>query len=142
MEHSQQTLSPEILAEQKAYKASKDSFRAAIKELAEQQVLLKNQRKTVNRDTSMDFVHIPSFMSEQSVHMSNRTKLRHLHIAYAVFRGKDLPEVNSPEHRWEYKNGKLLKTQKIWHKGSTPSVALVEKYLEEHVTKVIHPFKA
>ena len=137
MEYSQQTLSPEVLAEQKAYKASKDSFRAVIKTLSEQQVLLKNQRKTKTRDLNLPVVTVPTFYDAASWHYENRNKLRHLHIAYAVFRGKAIPE-----RKWGY-----TKEFGITQLGSQsknevkPNAKLVEKYLQEHVTQVIHPFK-
>lgn len=75
-------LSPEIQAEQRAYKTSKDAFKSRIKELSIDQSDLKNQRKTVRivgeRTISAD--------GAASTHSMNRHELRHLHIAYSLFR--------------------------------------------------------
>ena len=86
MEFNQQQLDPAILAEQKAYKASKESFRAAIKTLANEQKDIKPLRKRDARDG----VLTPD--TAASTHRLNRWELRHLHIAYALFRGKTVPE--------------------------------------------------
>ena len=138
MEYSQQTLSPEILAEQKAYKASKDSFRAVIKTLSEQQVLLKNQRKTKTRDLNLPVVTVPTFYDATSWHHENRNKLRHLHIAYAVFRGKAIPE-----EMWKYtKESGIIRIapdlQSV--RITKPNIKLVEKYLQEHVTQSTYTY--
>ena len=87
MEFNQQQLDPAILAEQKAYKASKESFRAAIKTLADSQRDIKPQRKQNSPDGG---VLSPAMAA--STHRLNRWELRHLHIAYALFRGKPIPE--------------------------------------------------
>lgn len=87
MEFNQQQLDPAILAEQKAYKASKESFRAAIKTLADSQRDIKPQRKQNSPDGG---VLSPAMAA--STHRLNRWELRHLHIAYSIFRGKHCPE--------------------------------------------------
>jgi hypothetical protein len=138
VEYSQQILSPEILAEQKAYKASKDSFRAAIKILSEEQPLLKNQRKTVTKKIQMATIELPSYVSAAALFHRNRVILRHLHIAYAIFRGKPMPET-----RWNLINDKFecilpWPAEKFL---TSPNYKLVEKYLTEHVRETVHPYQ-
>lgn len=87
------TLSPEIQAQLKAYKTSKEEFRSKIKELATEQTDLKNQRRSVHivgeRTISAD--------SAASQHAMNRHKLRHLYIAYYLFR-KDFGGCQTPKN--------------------------------------------
>ncbi len=87
MEQQFKQIDPAVLAEQKAYKASKESFRAAIKTLADSQRDIKPQRKQNSPDGG---VITPAMAA--STHRLNRWELRHLHIAYALFRGKPIPE--------------------------------------------------
>lgn len=132
MEFNQQQLDPAILAEQKAYKASKESFRAAIKTLADSQRDIKPQRKQNSPDGG---VLSPAMAA--STHRLNRWELRHLHIAYAIFRGKDLPEKH---WKWDAAKGEAFrlesKTSEAWLRPNIPpDYKLITKLLKLHVQK-------
>ena len=133
MEIKQHVTDPVILAEQKAYKTSKERFRAEIKELAHKQKGLVN----VIRNTSGDH------SNEQSNHSLNRRGLRHLHIAFAMFRGKPIPEnyweLNSDETDFVLKPGYDIESH---HVLSKPSINYVNTLLKKHVTQAVHPYKA
>jgi len=60
-------------------------IRTDIKQLVDQQVVLKPQRKTIH------FTGIRTVEADQATYnvFSNREKLRHLYEAYAVLKGKE-----------------------------------------------------
>lgn len=134
MEIKQHITDPVILAEQKAYKASKEKFRASIKELALRQVELVNEIRHSGKQCS----------KEQTEHCVYRTYLRHLHIAYAIFRGKEIPE-----NYWKLNDKGSDFTLKVessshhaqWYKK--PNYLLVKKMLDEYVetTTIQYPSK-
>lgn len=135
MEFNQQQLDPAILAEQKAYKASKESFRAAIKTLADSQRDIKPQRKQNSPDGG---VLSPAMAA--STHRLNRWELRHLHIAYALFRNKKVPE-----HYYVVSYGKGIvsvgKSSTVYRANAEePNPSLILKLLKQHVQKSTVPF--
>lgn len=71
-------------------------LKADIKELAQGQINLKNQRKTVNLVGERT---LPSWKANLG-HGVNRHKLRHMYIIYGELRGKTLDEVE-PNRRTE-----------------------------------------
>jgi hypothetical protein len=68
-----------------------NTLKNKIKELAQQQVALKNQRKTINlvgeRTISPD--------EASYKHYSNRYNLRELYMTYGILRGKDPKQIES-----------------------------------------------
>lgn len=137
MEQEQSQYAPQT-AEQKEYKAAKERFRAAIKEIANQQPLVKAQRKTMHfrgGERKMS----PS-QAAGTVHL-NAIDLRHLHIAYALFCGKVIPEVNytttlvGPD-----RNNKIVRKdgKAIQHHEGAPSMDYITKLLQEYGSKTVH----
>lgn len=84
MEQQQYQQTPE----QKEYKAAKERFRTAIKGLAAANAHFKQQRKTIHYTGVRQ---MEPHMAAATVRV-NATELRHLYIAYAIFRGKEIPE--------------------------------------------------
>ena len=66
-------------------------FKGVIKQMAVQQVSLKNQRKTVKREGKC-VIH-PDTAVE--MHADNRFRLRHMYIAYGFIRGKTFEQIES-----------------------------------------------
>ena len=79
MEQNTRQVSPEQLAQHKAYKQSKESFRAAISELVVLQKLEKLNRRPDNKSGT-------SMSGAQTRHHLNRVDLRHLYVAYSLMR--------------------------------------------------------
>lgn len=136
-------IDPAILAEQKAYKASKESFREAIKTLADEQRDLKPQRKQNSPDGGV----ITPAMAVKT-HLLNRKELRHLNIAYALFRGKAMPE-----QHWTLTEDRKLERTALGNAkakehpraaqdlaDSKPNLTLIEKLLSKHVKKSTVPY--
>lgn len=74
-----------------------------IKELAAEQKILKNERKTVNRvgpETSW------TPWQAAGKHLENRWMLRHMHIIYGELRGKSIDVI-------EHKNTKIPPNQRM-----------------------------
>lgn len=66
-------------------------LKSEIKELAEGQIELKNQRKTERLVGERKMEPWQAAME----HRSNRAKLRAMYAAYAILRGKDISEIDS-----------------------------------------------
>jgi hypothetical protein len=135
MEHHQKQIDPAVLAEQKAYKASKESFRATIKQLAEaQKSVVKLQRRTV-RDIGLPLRTMNPDVAA-STHRLNRWELRHLHIAYALFRGK---AVSERYYVLAYGTGTVtvgrIDGKPISRIENAPDPTLILKLLKQHVQK-------
>ena len=133
MEIKQHITDPVILAEQKAYKASKEKFRASIKELASKQVELVTKIRYSGKQCS----------EEQSEHSAHRKHLRHLHIAYAIFRGKEIPE-----NYWtlNHKGSDFIVLESYSHHAqlhNKPNYQWVKKILDDYVetTTIKYPSK-
>jgi len=62
-----------------------------IKELAEKQPILKNQRRTVYREGKK----IMTPWDAGIMHADNRFRLRHMYIAYGMLKGKKFKEIES-----------------------------------------------
>lgn len=75
-------------------------FKDYIKNMAEEQKFLKNQRKTVH---IVGERKMPAWEAAGK-HQSNREKLRILYAAYGVLRGKSYSEI---ERRWSDENHPL-----------------------------------
>lgn len=138
MEQHMKQIDPAILAEQKAYKASKESFRAAIKTLACSQVEAKIQRKE-NFPTGAGGFPIHRTMEPAmaaSTHRLNRWELRHLHIAYALFRGKTVPECYYVlAHGTGTVTVARADGKPISNTENAPNPTLILKLLNRHVQK-------
>jgi hypothetical protein len=86
-------------------------FKADIKELAELQRSLKNQRKTVKLVGKREIS--PSEATWK--HQANREKLRLMYAAYGLMRGKSFsqtenkyPEENHPLNEYKLRIGKII----------------------------------
>lgn len=88
-------------------------FKADIKEMAELQRSLKNQRKTVNIDASQEVTMSPSEATWK--HQMNRDKLRLMYAAYGLMRGKSFsqtenkyPEEGHPLNEYKLRISKII----------------------------------
>lgn len=104
-----------ISAEQQAKYANIKAMKAEIKNMANYQIVLKNQRKTVRLEGER-FIS-PDLASAE--HATNRSKLRHYYLAYAILRGK--LEVPTIEQYYKLSEG----TSPIY---STTLEAILKKY--------------
>ena len=79
-----------ISAEQQTKYANIKAMKAKIKDMANYQIVLKNQRKAVHlKGKRLISPHLAS-----AEHVANRFKLRHYYLAYAILRGKlEVPTV-------------------------------------------------
>lgn len=73
-------------------------LKSEIKELAEKQSSLKNQRKTVNLVGERTMEPWQATME----HRSNRAKLRAMYAAYTILRGKELSDIDSGKFETEW----------------------------------------
>jgi len=137
IEHKQQP-TPEQLAQQKAYKESKESFRNAIIALSKEQGPLKEQRKTANFPEGSTR-HMSS-AAAASAAAKNKNQLRHMFIAYAVFRGRQIPEAY---WNWNERTKKLepvgTPPKKIQQQFITLSTDTVKELLNNHVVPYHYP---
>ena len=91
-------------------------MKSDIKELAENQKFLKNQRKT---EKLVGEREMPA-RDARWAHEENREKLRAMYAAYGLMRGKSFsvtenkyPEENHPLYGYEFQINKLLESYKF-----------------------------
>lgn len=119
MEQSTKQVAPEVLAQQIAYKQSKETFRAVIKNLVNRQVEL---RKFLSQP------HTPASSRLQAERRVNRYDLRHLYWAYAEVREKHGGASKNRLNRM----GSATYGKKLFKRD------YVTKLIEQYGPKVIH----
>jgi len=123
-------------ARQKEYKRIKDAMKADIKQQSKRQILTKPDRKTVNHSGTRTY-KAPT--AQQAVHL-NGVYLRHLFIAYAIFRMQGGRIRNIPEVQYTFGTGSGTIIRKdgkaITSAENAPRIELVTKILEKYGTSI------
>lgn len=81
-----------------------ENIKETIKVLSKEQIELRNQRKTVHLKgertmPAVGYTQVPGYKwipGAADKHRANRYLLRHLFIAYAKLRGKEIPKSKKP----------------------------------------------
>lgn len=132
MEQSQQIhLSAEQQAQQKEYKRIKDAMKADIKEQSEQQTAARKGLKVITGDEQSRM---------QQTKYLNGVDLRHLFIAYAIFRLQGGRQKGIPETQYTFnptagtiirRDGKAIRNDE-----NAPRIELVTKILEKYDARI------
>lgn len=132
--HQQIQLSDEERARQKEYKTIKDAMKAEIKGLSVEQLALKTELRQPHNGCG----------TKQATANLNRVDLRHLFIAYAIFRLGGGRHKNIPEKDYTYiaNTGKIVRKdgKAITSLENAPNMDLVTKILDKYGarSKTVH----